>query len=138
MSKFRYSVLALVFFGHASVAQQADEPKILNEEAFSSYVTGKTLTYSKHGEFFGTEEYLPNNRVRWSLSEGECQEGRWFAQAEKICFLYQGQNQPQCWSFLAGDTGLIAQFGNTPTSGDIVESFKTTVPLYCHGPDVGV
>jgi hypothetical protein len=138
MSKYRISALALIFLGHASVAQQGQEPKILSEEAFSNYVTGKTLTYSKHGEFFGTEEYLPNNRVRWSLSEGECQEGRWFAQAEKICFLYQGQSTPQCWSFLTGETGLIAQNGDAPASGDIFESFKTTVPLYCHGADVGV
>src|SRR5690606_20167157 len=47
----------------------------MTAEEFDSYATGKTLTYSQYGQIFGTEEYLPNRRVRWQVTGDLCQYG---------------------------------------------------------------
>lgn len=133
---------ALVIFAAISLPTQVLatdvlESESLGAESFSSYVTGKTLTYSKNGQVFGTEEYLPDNHVRWSFNDGQCQDGIWFAQNDQICFIYDGQTVPQCWSFFAGSNGLIAHYENAPTLDDLHETSRSSEPLYCKGPDVG-
>ncbi|WP_380053230.1 hypothetical protein ACFE33_10950 [Falsihalocynthiibacter sp. SS001] len=105
---------------------------------FDSYVTGKTLTYAQNGEKYGSEEYMSGNRVRWSFHDGNCHEGIWFPKGENICFLYEGEENAQCWVFSMAEDGLVARVVNFPPASSLYETSKSNAPLYCKGPEVGV
>ena len=110
----------------------------LTGDAFDSYTQGKTLFYDSEGRAYGAETYLRNRQVRWSFLDGTCQDGHWYPQGDEICFLYDGSDQPQCWSFELGDGGLNAVlddgFGRTVLDEVAPEGRE----LICPGPDVGV
>ena len=114
----------------AHAAMTADE--------FDAYTKGKTFIYGAGGAPYGVEQYLDNRRVRWSFVEGECQEGEWYEEDGLICFVYDTEPDPQCWSFEAGPNGLIARFENDPTEVELYEAGQSDTPLICPGPDVGV
>lgn len=130
-------VLAFVTLSNVANAEAIDSKNRLSTEAFANYVTGKTLTYSRVGKVFGAEEYLSGNRVKWSFNNGQCQDGEWYAEQDQICFIYESQTVPQCWSFYIGETGLIAQYENAPAENNLVETDQSTAPLFCLGPEVG-
>ena len=110
----------------------------MTAEEFESYVTGKTLTYAEDGVVYGIEEYLPGRRVRWAFRGGECRDGIWFEQAERICFVYRDNPVPQCWTFFEGANGLLARFENAEGRREVYEAEQTDEPLVCPGPEVGV
>lgn len=114
----------------------ADEP--LSPLEFERYVTGRTLSYASGGVPYGAEEYLRDRRVRWSHLDGQCEEGRWYAAGDEVCFVYEGLETPQCWAFFLRDQSLVAQFRNTPLSSEVYELSTMSGPLQCHGPEVGV
>lgn len=107
-------------------------------EAFEAYVTGSTLTYSAQGQVYGREEYLPGRRVRWAVAGGQCHEGVWYPEGDFICFVYREQPEPQCWTFHDEGGRLRALFQNAPGGTELIETDKSTQPLICAGPDVGV
>ncbi len=109
----------------------------MSAEAFDRYTQGKTFYYGSRGAPYGAEEYLENRRVRWSFLDGRCQEGEWYEESELICFVYENQSEPQCWSFEIGAQGLIARFENDPAQTELYEVEQSDEPLYCMGPDVG-
>ena len=111
---------------------------MMSAKDFDNYTKGKTFYYGSLGEPYGAEEYLDNRRVRWSFLDGKCQEGHWYEEAGLICFVYDEQPEPQCWSFERGSRGLIARFENDPASTELYEVEKSVEPLLCLGPDVGV
>jgi hypothetical protein len=105
---------------------------------FDAYVTGKTLTYAEAGVVFGTEQYLPNRRVRWAFTDDICQFGRWYEQDGRICFVYDHDPTPQCWQFWRSDTGLRARFASDQEGRELTEVQDSDQPLACAGPEVGV
>lgn len=105
---------------------------------FDAYVTGKTLTYSQGGAVYGIEQYLPGNRVRWAFEGDICREGLWYEQAGQICFVYDYDPNPQCWSFWTDANGLNARFNDQNGSTELSEVENSPTPLNCAGPDVGV
>ncbi len=107
-------------------------------DAFDAYVTGKTLTYDYGGGVLGIEEYLPGRRVRWAFEGDTCLDGTWFQEADKICFVYENDGIPQCWNFFSRPDGLSATFLGDDLGSVITEIDKTSEPLACAGPDVGV
>ena len=109
----------------------------MSAEAFDQYTKGKTLFYVENGQTYGAEEYLPGRRVRWSFLDGECSEGVWYEDAGGICFVYENNPEPQCWSFQKGPRELIADF----IGGDdqvLYEAQDTGEAMMCLGPEVGV
>lgn len=111
----------------------------MSAEAFERYATGKTLTYSAGGqEPYGAEEYLDNRRVRWSFLDGDCKDGFWYEEADQICFVYDDNPTPQCWSFYQRPGGIVAVFENDPAATTLYELGQSEDPMLCHGPDVGV
>lgn len=111
----------------------------MSAEEFEAYVTGQTLTYSHQGRVYGIEEYLPGRRVRWSFVGDECRDGIWYPQGEEICFLYDDRpTDPQCWVFTRKDGRLSALFTGATDGRELYEAQRSTEPMICLGPDVGV
>ncbi len=111
---------------------------LMSAEEFDRYTIGKTFYYGSLGSPYGAEEYLEGRRVRWSFLDGKCQQGVWYEEAGLICFVYENQPDPQCWSFQQGSGGLIARFENNPENTELYEVEKSVEPLLCLGPEVGV
>ncbi|MEN9062155.1 MULTISPECIES: hypothetical protein [Ponticoccus] len=128
--------LALVLSCLMALPAMAAEP--MSASDFESYVTGKTLYYGESGQPYGVEEYLPDRQVRWSFLDGQCKDGFWYENAGQICFVYEDNPDPQCWSFYRNGGSLRAVFENDLTSTTLYEAQQDDKPMLCHGPDVGV
>ncbi|EAU47336.1 hypothetical protein [Salipiger bermudensis] len=105
---------------------------------FERYTLGKTLYFGLAGSAYGVEEYLPDRRVRWSFLDGKCKDGLWYEDAGQICFVYDDQPTPQCWSFFREGSGLRAVFENDPESTVLYEARQDEAPMMCLGPEIGV
>jgi len=119
-----------------TVLAAAENP--MSAAEFEAYATGKTLTYSQFGQVYGAEQYLPGQCVLWAFKDDECREGRWYEQAGQICFVYEHDATPQCWTFWQDEAGLNARFEGDGPSSQLSEVAQSTEPLLCAGPDVGV
>ena len=109
----------------------------MTAEEFEAYATGKTLSYAQGAEIWGTEQYLPGRRVVWAFSADECQYGTWYPQGDEICFVYDNDPTPQCWTFWKQGSGLRARFMGDPDGTELAEVDQSDEPLACPGPDVG-
>lgn len=105
---------------------------------FEAYTQGKTLYYGQSGAPYGAEVYHEDRRVQWSFLDGRCKEGRWYEAGGLICFVYEDNPTPQCWSFTESPSGLVARFENDPTQTELYEAQEQNDPLLCLGPEVGV
>jgi hypothetical protein len=115
----------------------ADTP--LDGAAFGALTTGKTIVFDVDGAPYGAEEYLPDNRVRWSFLDGNCLEGRWFQKGEAICFVYEDQPDEHCWLFYEEASGaLSARLAELGAESRYYGMLEQREPLYCKGPLVGV
>lgn len=111
---------------------------LLSAEEFDSYTRGKTLYYGQAGQAYGAEIYHENRRVTWSFLDGQCKEGNWYEADGLICFVYEDNSDPQCWSFVKGQSGLIARFENNPDTTELYEAAEGAQEMICLGPKVGV
>ena len=105
---------------------------------FEAYVEGKTLYFGQNGQAYGVEEYLDDRRVRWSFLDGDCKDGMWYEDQGMICFVYEDNPTPQCWSFFRESNGLRAIFENDPDATTLYEAQQNDEPMMCLGPEVGV
>ena len=105
---------------------------------FDAYTRGKTFYYGSAGSPYGGEEYLEGRRVRWSFLDGDCKDGQWYEEAGLICFVYDDNPDPQCWSFERAASGLVARFQNDPSQSLLYEVEQSGEPLLCLGPKIGV
>lgn len=117
------------------LAAQSGPP--MNAEEFDAYTRGQTFTYGIGIEPYGVEEYLDNRRVRWSFLDGRCQDGEWYEENNMICFVYEDNPDPQCWSFYQSPRGIVARFEDDPAQTTLYEITRTPEPLMCLGPEVG-
>ena len=131
----RYALAAALLAAPAFAQDPRGAP--MTGAEFEAYVTGKTLMYGTGAEPYGGEDYLPGGKVRWSFLDGRCLEGRWYAEAPNICFVYSDDPEPICWTFYEGPGGLSAQLEGDP-DGLLYETGEAEEPLFCVGPDVGV
>ena len=124
----------------APLAAAAETPMTAAE--FEAHVTGMTITYQQSGGIFGIEEYLPGRKVRWSVAPGECKYGSWYPEAEALCFVYEYDPIPHCWTFwMQGGVMMARSAGVDPGAdpgADLAEADRSASPLPCPGPDVGV
>ncbi|MGP3698720.1 hypothetical protein [Rhodobacter sp. NSM] len=126
------AAIALALAGPALAA----EP--MSAEEFEAYAQGKTLSYAVGGEIYGAEQYLPQRQVVWAFRGQECTRGQWYEDAGQICFVYEHDSTPQCWTFYRESAGIRAQFEGDPEGTELSEVDQTRTPLICAGPDVGV
>ncbi|MFT4151935.1 MAG: hypothetical protein QM656_17165 [Paracoccaceae bacterium] len=131
MRPFAFALLALLMPLRAGAAD------LLTAEEFDAYTRGKTLSYTWQGQEFGKEQYLPGHRVMWAFTGDECRHGEWYESAGNICFVYDDDPEPKCWTFQKGPTGLLAKFVGDPDGTELSEVAQSPTPLGCPGPDVG-
>lgn len=129
----RLTLLALAL---AATPAFAETP--LTAEEFEAHVTGKTVTYQQYENAFGIEEYLPDRKVRWSTAPNECQYGSWFPEADKICFVYEYNPTPICWTFWMKGGALVALSETGIAGEELYEVDASDQGLPCPGPDIGV
>ncbi|MBW4710231.1 hypothetical protein KX928_20785 [Roseobacter sp. YSTF-M11] len=110
----------------------------MTAQEFDNYTRGKTLFYGQNGAAYGAEIYMDNRRVRWSFLDGECKEGEWYESADQICFVYEDNPDPQCWTFHRDGSGLIARFENTPGATELYEADDLGAEMVCLAPNTGV
>ncbi|MEM8593140.1 MAG: hypothetical protein AAGF13_11495 [Pseudomonadota bacterium] len=133
----RSTFACLFFLATAATAQDGLTPMTAAE--FEAYTTGKTLSYATEGNTpYGAEEYLPGRFVRWAFTGQECKDGQWFEQSDLICFVYEDNPEPQCWSFFLTPQGLRAQFENRDGMAPLYQINESAEPLFCPGPQIGV
>lgn len=129
-------LMSAALVGLSTMVASAAEP--LSGAQFEDYVQGKTLYFGQNGEAYGVEEYLDDRRVRWSFLDGKCKDGVWYEDRGMICFVYEDNPNPQCWSFFRESSGLRAIFENDPEATTLYEAQQGDEPMLCLGPDVGV
>jgi hypothetical protein len=130
------ALVAAAAFAAAPPAAAAQSP--MTAEEFEAYTTGKTLYFYSRGQAYGVEEYRENREVTWSFLDGECKEGSWYPQGDQICFTYEDNPVPQCWTFYREGGGLRALFEGRETGTELYEAGEADEPMMCLGPDVGV
>ena len=128
-------LVAVLAFAGAPLRAQTSAP--MTAEAFDAYTRGQTFTYGTGAGPYGAEEYLEGRRVRWSFLDGRCQDGEWYEDNGLICFVYDANPEPQCWSFYRTPGGIVARFEDDPSRTTLYEITRSAAPLMCLGPEVG-
>lgn len=121
----------------AALAATASAAETLGPEAFDALTRGRTAIYSLDGAFHGMERHYGDRRVEWSFADGACFSGRWYAEGETICFVYENLEGPQCWQFSEAPGGFSATFVDGEGTGATYGARLTDAPLVCTGPQVG-
>jgi hypothetical protein len=90
-------LVLLLAFALAAPPVLAEDPP-LSAEAFEAFVQGRTFdTHDLTGRY-GVETFLPGRRAIWR-DAAQCLEGTWRPLGEMICFDYQGEPGPYCWTY---------------------------------------
>lgn len=124
----------------ALAAAPAAADGILSPDAFETLAEGHTLYFGREGETFGAEQYFSGRRALWRFTDGTCQEGRWYAEGELICFSYNLEGEtPKCWRFRTRGSGFEAVLTDDGRDTDFVLALERSddSPLDCPGPAVG-
>jgi hypothetical protein len=109
----------------------------LTAEAFDALTLGRTMTWAEYGQVYGVEQYLEGRRVRWTVLGDDCRAGHWYSSGEMICFQYEDDPAPDCWTITPGPKGMIARYAGTSPDTEPVVVQETTEPMACFGPEVG-
>ncbi len=121
------------------IAAPAAEPGTpLDAAAFDAATRGRTLYYNSGGEPYGVEQYLPDRKVIWAFLGDDCRKGEWYEEAGDICFVYEDNSEPQCWTFWSSDEGLLARFRGDPFGLPLIAVEESPDPMACLGPNLGV
>jgi hypothetical protein len=109
----------------------------LTAEAFDALTLGRTMTWAEHGQVYGVEQYLEGRRVRWTVLGDDCKAGHWYQDGAMICFQYEDDPAPDCWTITLGPKGMIARYAGALPDDEPVVVEETTEPMACFGPEVG-
>jgi hypothetical protein len=116
----------------------AQAERIMSPAEFEAYSTGKTIDYEDDFSVWGREEYLPGRRVRFSFSDDECRFGTWYDQGDQVCFVYDDDPGPKCWTYFTNGKNVTTVFEGDGPGGTVSTAIPTKEPLVCLGPEVGV
>ena len=92
----------------------AQGEKPLNAEEFDALTRGTVMDTWSGGSIYGVEKFLPGGKSIWEDERG-CMYGTWKQVGELICFTYEDDPEPDCWTYFdTGDGGLSARFRGDP------------------------
>lgn len=112
--------------------------RVLTPQEFEAYANGKTLYFAQQGQPFGVEQYLPGRQSIWQFADGTCANGIWFARKNLICFVYDGDEVEQCWTFIDKDGTFAARALGREPEADLDVIWRDQAPISCKAPDLGV
>lgn len=110
----------------------------LDAAGFEREMVGRTFFYSRDGQPFGAEQYLPGRRVIWAFTGEDCLKGYWYGVTGGICFVYEDSPDPHCWRFRRTPEGIAAWLLDDETAPPLIARRSSPGPMACLGPDVGV
>ncbi|WP_134013876.1 hypothetical protein [Litoreibacter halocynthiae] len=122
----------------ALIACPAQAETKMTPSQFETFTRDTTVFFNRHDAPYGAEQYLRDRRVIWSFLDGTCQRGIWFGEGDEICFLYDDQPDALCWYFFDDGVRQSARIVGDDPADDLVVVGKSSDPLVCPGPDVGV
>lgn len=132
-------VLAVVLGLLPGLPAPAAEPgQPMSAAEFEAATVGRTLYYNSGGLAYGVEQYLPGRKVIWAFLGDDCRKGEWYEDGGFICFVYEDNAEPQCWTFFQSDDGLLARFRGDPFGLPLIAVEESPEPMACLGPNVGV
>ena len=134
----RPAFIARALIAGLSPALAAEPGQPLTAAEFDAATVGRTLYYNSGGQPYGVEQYLPGRKVIWAFLGDDCRKGEWYPEGQDICFVYEGNPDPQCWTFYQSNSGLLARFRGDPASLPLIAVEESGEPMACMGPDVGV
>lgn len=123
-------LLIAALFAAAGSVEAQDRP--ISPTEFGRIVEGRTLDWRYPDGSIGTEYYMENRQVLWSVTPGECTAGEWYALGQAVCFVYGDFDDPGCWLIYERDGKLVARDADTPLL-ELVEK-GDAAPLVCGGP----
>ncbi len=116
-----------------ALATPAAAQNTMNAEEFGAHVTGRTITFrTELNPSFGIERYLEGRRVMWSTFDGICQYGVWFESKGDICFRYDGDPEPKCWTMYNEPGGMRGVYTTRPPATVIFEIPDRNDALICN------
>lgn len=129
--------LALAFLAAAAVTAPgvappalADDPP-MSSDAFEAFVQGRIFdTHDMTGRY-GVETFLPNRRAIWR-DAAQCLTGSWRAEGEMICFDYEGEPTPFCWTYHSRGDFLMAWLDGDRT-GEPIMLYPAEEVVTCEG-----
>lgn len=116
----------------------AEPGRPMSAAEFEAATVGRTLYYNSGGTAYGAEQYLPGRRVIWAFLGDDCRRGEWYEADGFICFVYEDEPDPQCWTFFRAAGGLAARFRGDPLGLPLVAVEESPEPMQCLGPNLGV
>ncbi|MDO6590274.1 MULTISPECIES: hypothetical protein [Rhodobacterales] len=120
--------LLCCIFGNAAQAQST-----MDAARFGAHVTGRTITYLYvHDGSTGIERYLSGRRVMWSSTAGICQHGVWYESKGDICFRYDHDPEPKCWTVYDEPGGMRGVYTTRAPFTVIREMEDRDDPLICN------
>ena len=132
MRKF---VLAALLICLPALAQEPVSP-----EEFRDFAEGWTLHFERDGEPFGSEAFERGGKVRWRYSDGSCVRGAWRAHDDRLCFLYDSEDEGpalNCWRMMRDDDGMFARLLDGENAGlELRVARRDRTPLLCGQPGV--
>ena len=135
------ALLALVCIATTPVIAQQDgaaPEQVISAERFDAFSKNTTLYFNRRGAPYGAEQYFEDRRVIWTFLDGRCERGAWYNEGDTLCFVYETQNEAQCWTALEiSGKKHIRVLGDDP-GNDLVVVGQDTANLSCPGPGVGV
>ena len=135
LTRLRATALALMLTAPVNAAEPGGP---LNAAEFEAATLGRTLYYNSGGEPYGVEQYLPGRQVVWAFLGDDCRKGEWYEDQGFICFVYEDNPEPQCWTFWQSDRGLLAKFKSDPFGLPLIAVEESPEPMACMGPNLGV
>jgi hypothetical protein len=111
--------------------------RVMTGEEFEAFATGRTMDYSYGTDVWGREAYLPGRRVQFSFTDDECRDGSWYEDGPYICFVYDDDPSPKCWTYFTDGKNVQTIFIEDPPGSPRSDVRPTKEPLVCLGPDVG-
>ena len=114
----RLFALALALPLLSAPAGAEDDPPLTAEE-FEAMVEGRTMDTHNLGGRYGVETFLPGRRAIWR-DDTACLQGTWRAQGDLICFDYDGEPMPYCWTYHDRGGWLMAWLDGDRTNEPIM------------------
>ena len=136
----RRAVFIVALFCAGAVQAQT----VIMPDEFGAAAEGQTYWYSENGFHYGAEQYFEDQTVIWQDRDGNCLRGSWYAAGPQMCFVYDNDPEPDCWTMSKTDDGRVmiesTRMPDDPALPPLVLELirRTPLPISCTGPLLGV